>query len=110
MTIEAANALLKILEEPPAGMYLIMTSSRANLLLPTITSRCQNISFDPLSVLDIKQALLDRKTVDARTAELAAKMSGGSYRNALEYLDQDLTNLQKQALEFFRSSVQGSFK
>ena len=110
MTIEASNALLKILEEPPPGMYLLMTSSRPNMLLPTIISRCQSINFDPLSVDETRNALLQRTTVDAYTAELAARMSGGSYRNALEFLEQDLTDLQKQALEFFRSSVQSDFK
>jgi len=110
MTTEASNALLKILEEPPDGMYLLMTSSRANLLLPTITSRCQVIHFDPLPASEIKRAVLERNTVDEHTAELAARMSGGSYRNALEFLEQDMTTLQKQALEFFRCSVQSDFK
>jgi DNA polymerase-3 subunit delta' len=109
MTTEAANALLKILEEPPDDMYLFMTSSRAHLLLPTITSRCQTITVEPLSVAEIKQALIERKTVDTRTAELAARMSGGSYRNAVEHLEEDIEGLQKQALEFFRSSVQSNF-
>lgn len=43
-TPEAANALLKILEEPPVGTYFILTTANANTILPTIVSRCQIIS------------------------------------------------------------------
>jgi DNA polymerase-3 subunit delta' len=110
MTIEAANSVLKILEEPPAGMYLIMTSSRPNLLLPTITSRCQSISFDPLPVDEIKNALMGRHRAAERIALLAARMSGGSFRRALAFLAQDIAMVQNQALEFFRLSVQDDFR
>ncbi len=48
MTTEAANSLLKILEEPLGKLTMVLISSQANLLLPTIVSRCQKIRFDPL--------------------------------------------------------------
>ncbi|MCC5824689.1 DNA polymerase III subunit delta' [Alkalimonas sp.] len=53
MTEAAANALLKTLEEPPKGGYLLLTSDQPALLLPTILSRCQQW---PLAVQDVTQA------------------------------------------------------
>jgi len=49
MRDEAANALLKTLEEPPAGAILILTTSNINKLLPTIVSRCQIVALSALS-------------------------------------------------------------
>ncbi|MDW7774196.1 MAG: DNA polymerase III subunit delta' [Desulfobulbaceae bacterium] len=49
MRREAANSLLKLLEEPPAGNILLLTADESEPLLPTITSRCQVIPFYPLS-------------------------------------------------------------
>jgi DNA polymerase-3 subunit delta' len=106
MTIEAANALLKILEEPPPKMYIIMISSRPNLLLPTITSRCQLLKFEPLPASEIESALVSRNGVDEEQARLTARLAAGSYRRALELLDENLAEMQNRALEFFRKSVQ----
>lgn len=47
MTIQAANSVLKLLEEPPAGWIFLLTSSDASLLLPTIVSRCQQLRLKP---------------------------------------------------------------
>ena len=106
MTVEASNALLKILEEPPPKMYIIMISSRPNLLLPTITSRCQLVKFDPLSIAEIETALMSRDGVDKEQARLTARLAGGSYRRALELLDENLQEMQNRALDFFRKSFQ----
>ena len=51
---QAANALLKILEEPPPQSFFILLSSNANALLPTIRSRSQQISFSPLTNEQVK--------------------------------------------------------
>ena len=47
MTISAANSLLKILEEPPAGSLILLVSNAIGKLLPTIRSRCRTINVDP---------------------------------------------------------------
>lgn len=109
MTVEAANSLLKILEEPPAKMRLLMTSSRPSLLLPTITSRCQEIKFDPLKAPEIEQALMQFDGVEKERAALVARLAAGSYQRASELLDEDLKEMQESALEFFRRSVQNSY-
>src|SRR6476619_3443055 len=69
----SANALLKVLEEPPSTSHLILITSRPAMLLPTILSRCQMIRFSPLTPDDIEQHLLRNKLADASTARLRAR-------------------------------------
>ena len=109
MTSEASNALLKILEEPPEKTYLILISSKPDLLLPTITSRCQLIQFHPLTVQEIEEALIKRNKLDVNQTKLAARLASGSYRRALELLDDNLQELRAQSLELFRKSIQNTF-
>ena len=76
-TAEAANALLKTLEEPPSHAVLILTASEAEALLPTIVSRCQPILLRLLSRKAVCQALVDRWQVPQEQAALLASLSGG---------------------------------
>lgn len=55
LTAQAANALLKILEEPSDHVYFILISNEETLVLPTIRSRCQTMRFNPLSVADLRR-------------------------------------------------------
>ena len=79
----SANALLKVLEEPPKTSYLILITARPAMLLPTILSRCQMIRFSPLMPDEIESHLLKNKLVDAKTARLRARAAGGSMGRAL---------------------------
>src|SRR5262245_23982940 len=72
----AANALLKTLGEPPARTVLILVSSSADELLPTIRSRCQRVDFAPVAD-DTLRVALEAEGVPADTAGLAASLSGG---------------------------------
>jgi len=83
-TTEAANALLKTLEEPPSHAVLILTASEAETLLSTIVSRCQPIPLRPLSLQAVKQALVDRWQVPPERAVLLANLSGGRLGWAVE--------------------------
>jgi len=76
-TVSAANALLKTLEEPPAYAHLILLATDADLLLPTIVSRTQQINLRPLSAGQVSEALVARWGVDAETAHRLARLSGG---------------------------------
>lgn len=84
MTDAAANALLKILEEPPADTYFFLISSKPLRLLPTIRSRCQRTDFPPLTAEQITE-LLCAQGVAAKEAELKAAFAGGSLRAALDF-------------------------
>jgi DNA polymerase III subunit delta' len=79
----SANALLKVLEEPPRTSHLILITARPAMLLPTILSRCQMIRFSPLTPAEIETHLTKNKLVDAKTARLRARAAGGSIGRAL---------------------------
>ena len=79
----SANALLKVLEEPPKTSHLILITARPAMLLPTILSRCQMIRFSPLTPDEIETHLVKNKLVDAKTARLRARAAGGSMGRAL---------------------------
>jgi DNA polymerase-3 subunit delta' len=79
----SANALLKVLEEPPRTSHLILITARPAMLLPTILSRCQMIRFSPLSPAEIESHLLKDKLADSKSAKLRARAAGGSIGRAL---------------------------
>lgn len=59
MTVNAANSLLKFLEEPHAGTYAILITEQMQRILPTILSRCQTLSFKPLSSTQLIKRLVE---------------------------------------------------
>jgi len=80
----AANALLKTLEEPPPSSYIFLVSSRPDALLPTILSRCQTLRFAPVSEKEIQSHLVSTKQFSPDDAGLLANLSNGSIGRALE--------------------------
>lgn len=76
LTREAANALLKTLEEPPAGTHIVLLAHHRNQLLPTLVSRCQALRFDPIAVDAVKRLLVDRGVAPS-AAQTMAEISGG---------------------------------
>ena len=90
MSINAANSLLKTLEEPPGNALIILLTENAGMLLPTIRSRCQLIRFSHLSPEHI-QTLLERSGILAGTAALLAHMAGGSMQQAYGLDNESLT-------------------
>jgi len=88
-TPSAANALLKTLEEPPSYVVLIVLAREADLLLPTIVSRCQQISLRPLPVRIVERALVERWDAEREQAELLAHLSSGRLGWAVRKLKDD---------------------
>jgi DNA polymerase III subunit delta' len=88
---EGANALLKVLEEPPRRALLLLVSHSAARVLPTIRSRCRLLMLRPLAVGDVVRAAADASGRSADDAELlaAAEVAEGSVRRALTFLDGD---------------------
>jgi DNA polymerase-3 subunit delta' len=82
MNPESANALLKVLEEPPARTMLILTALQKADLLPTIVSRCRHIRFKPLGSRDLISLLTQAPEIDPGYAPTAAALSGGSLSRA----------------------------
>lgn len=83
LNVNAANALLKILEEPPADGVLFLVSHAPGRLLPTIRSRCRRLGFAPWAERDLAD-LVHRRTGESQAIALAAAaMAGGSPGRAL---------------------------
>ena len=100
---EAANSLLKTLEEPPAHVVLALTAVHADGLPPTVVSRCQRLQLRPLAYHVIEAALVEREIPPAQ-AQLLARLSGGRVgwalsasqdETALDQRKQDLDQLHK---------------
>jgi len=105
MNDKAANAFLKLLEEPPPQTVFLLTTNRPEQLLPTILSRCQRLRFDPLLPETIEQALVDREDMAPDTASMLARMADGSYSQALELAaNEDLMTSRELVLDFFRAA------
>jgi DNA polymerase-3 subunit delta' len=85
MTAEAANCILKTLEEPPGDTVFILVSARPQVLLPTILSRCQVIYFKVMAVPDLIQGLVTLKGLPVEESRLYASLAGGSMGRALSY-------------------------
>jgi DNA polymerase-3 subunit delta' len=83
MNREAGNALLKILEEPPADTILILTATQREALLPTIASRCRHIRFNVLTTDELVRLLSQRSDVDPLRRQTIARLAEGSYSRAL---------------------------
>ena len=82
MNDEAANALLKTLEEPPPYVVLLLLTDNPSQVLPTISSRCQPVRFDPLPAADLATKLQGRG-IDPETATACARLSLGDGERAL---------------------------
>ena len=97
----AANALLKMLEEPPAKCVFLLVSHVPGRLLPTIRSRCRTLEFQPLGD-DVMASVLAEQGIDrAKIATIVPRASGSPGR-ALSYAALDLAPLHDQALAIMR--------
>ncbi len=93
-----ANALLKILEEPPKNSLFFLVSHSPARLLPTILSRCRKLPMRPIASNDVVQAIIhasDREADDPALIE-AAELSEGSVSRALALLGGDALKLQQR--------------
>lgn len=104
MRKEAANAFLKLLEEPPKDVMFILTSDNTNLLLPTILSRCQIIRTNPLHPDEIVYGLKTFEGLADREAIFLSKICSGSYSTARFYKADRLREMRDEILQFLRAS------
>lgn len=97
MNDQAANALLKTLEEPSESNILILVSARPYVLPATIISRCRQMRFDPLSNATVARFLVERLAMEKQKAQLLSLLSGGSPGRAIE--------LNKENAEDYREEI-----
>jgi DNA polymerase III subunit delta' len=107
MTREAANALLKTLEEPPVSNLFILVSSREQNVPLTIRSRCMRIPFGTLSWERVFAYLRDVKGVEGERAELIAQLSNGSISGGLFWLDEGHFALRHCIAELVTGKTKG---
>lgn len=104
MTSEAANCLLKLLEEPNQGVSFILLSTQPYALLPTVVSRCQILSFRALSTAEITRGLKQTLNLEEKEIHLALALAGGSLGQALKITqDKQRQNIRDETLIMVRN-------
>ena len=107
LTIQAFNAFLKTLEEPPKHAIFILATTEKHKIIPTILSRCQIFDFSRIKVTDIAEhlasiAIKEQITADSEALHLIGQKADGALRDALSIFDQIVTfagnNLTYQAV------------
>ncbi len=100
MNRNAQNALLKLAEEPPANLYLLLVTDQPSTLLPTIVSRCQSLLVPPQPAATITAALTAAGTPETEAAVIA-RLADGSPGRAIRMLQAEKETLQ-EAIDFLR--------
>ncbi len=99
MNINAANALLKTLEEPPKNTVFLIISHKPQSLLPTIKSRCRKLRLSSLSDSDLISALRQMNlNVPENDSEIYSLLGSGSVGNYIRLLEHDGANLYRNLL------------
>ncbi len=107
MRAQAANALLKTLEEPPPDTLIVLTAPSPEAVLPTVVSRCQRLKFPPVAGADVAAALLARGLCDQGTARRLGESCGGNVRRALAEAGGDAEDVQGRAFRFLQALAGG---
>ena len=103
---EAANSLLKVLEEPPATVHIIILAENPGELLPTIRSRCATVRLGALPVEEIEMLLADRRQdVQPRQRTLIARLSQGAAGKALGFDLESYITARADALLLIRGAA-----
>lgn len=100
MTAEAANSLLKLLEEPPPGWLFILITQQAERLLPTVLSRVVRLRFDAPDTSAVRQIL--KANGITQNAQVLAALAGGSPGRALSYNQADIFAIRREALDLLK--------
>jgi len=100
LSIEAANALLKILEEPPPKVVWLLLAAEEERLLPTVISRCQRLELKPVPSERVQEVLVNSYNVDADKAKLLTQLCHGRLGWALSALaDGDMLEQRSQRID-----------
>lgn len=104
MNEQAANALLKTLEEPSRANLIILITSRPYALPTTILSRCLHVRFNPLHQNVVARFLIEKMGMEEQKAFLLAGLSGGSIGRALNLDDEETISFRSEILTFLSSA------
>jgi DNA polymerase-3 subunit delta' len=109
LTLQAQNALLKTLEEPAGDTVLMLVAVNAAALAPTILSRCQRVTFDPLPAADVV-AILEAHGRGAAEARALAAYAEGSPGQALALDAEFFASRRREILTRLATAGRGGFK
>jgi DNA polymerase III subunit delta' len=104
MNLEAANCLLKTLEETPAASVLILLTTNLDALLPTIRSRCQIIPFHPMPIRELAAYLTETHHLEQTQALSVATLSGGAVGKALTLIKNAETDFTEDLPEILTTT------
>ena len=108
LSTEAANALLKVLEEPPPESMLILTSAAEDSILPTLRSRCQRIALDPVPTAPLVRAMEEQHGLNAADARRIAAYAQGCPGRALGALERpEVFEQLEERFQTLRSLLEG---
>jgi len=99
---EAANAFLKLLEEPPENTVILMTTEDTTQILPTILSRCQIVPTHRIPQDTIKDVLINEHHIEYNLADELAHLSGGSLSKALDMAQHSQSSYALSFMEWMR--------
>jgi DNA polymerase-3 subunit delta' len=105
---EAANALLKVLEEPPEFATIFLLAENPAMLLPTIRSRCVTMSLAPLPLAEIERYLAHSVSWSATERELVARLSCGALGRARRFDLNRYLSARRDALLILKSAITGA--
>ncbi len=109
LTVQAANAFLKTLEEPPPSVLILLTTRDPALVLPTIRSRCQPVTLLSLPVERVEQALRAQWGVEPQKARLIARLSEGRMGWAIQAATDPAPLAQRRAaLDDLQQAIAGN--
>jgi DNA polymerase-3 subunit delta' len=89
MNTEAANKLLKTLEEPMPNTYFIMVSHNPNKIITTIISRCRIVELPPIKREILSGKLQEQFNITQKEGDFWATCSGGSYSEAVNLIEKE---------------------
>lgn len=108
MTVQAQNALLKTIEEPPEYAIIILLTTNADMFLPTILSRCVLLNIRPVKEETIKNQLMSEYGISNYEANVAAVFSGGNPGKAIKLAtSEEFKELKKHVVGMIMSLERG---
>ena len=110
LSTEAANSLLKILEEPPPKVVWLLLTAEEARLLPTVISRCQRLELKPMPLEQVEQILISGYNIDAGKAKLLARLCHGCLGWAISSLADDILEQRSQRVTKLSSLTSASLE
>ncbi|MCB0282841.1 MAG: DNA polymerase III subunit delta' [Calditrichae bacterium] len=99
---EAANSFLKLLEEPPTNLVLILITNDYDSVLDTIRSRCQPVSFPALSMDEIKE-ILNRYHMQTEKMDAVIRIAQNNIEEIIERIENESDDLRPRVIDFLRA-------